>query len=161
MRIPTFFVASVLLAFGSASASKSATLTSYISKEGKVIVVLNGEITPETLFNFSKSSNPQTILGDLSQESVLIFSVGIYLRAQGLPMLFGTPKLLPSYLMERLALRRASLRSRPAPINSRATVRLSGFTERRTQMGKRAKRPMPRQWEWLRSSKSLEYSPTL
>src|SRR6516164_551563 len=63
---------------------------------------------------------------------------GICLKAQSLPMPSGTPKSLLLYLMGRLALRRASSHSRPEPINSRATVRLSGFTELRTQMGTRA-----------------------
>jgi membrane-bound ClpP family serine protease len=45
MRISTFFVAALIFA-GSALSSVSATLTSYVSKEGKVVVILNGEIAP-------------------------------------------------------------------------------------------------------------------
>ncbi len=45
MRISTFFIAALICA-GSALPSASATLTSYVSKEGKVIVILNGEVAP-------------------------------------------------------------------------------------------------------------------
>jgi hypothetical protein len=46
MGISVFFVAALIFA-GSALSSISATLTSYISKVGKVVVILNGEIAPE------------------------------------------------------------------------------------------------------------------
>ncbi|HEY8096253.1 MAG TPA: hypothetical protein VIE65_09235 [Methylobacter sp.] len=45
MRIPAFFIAALIFV-ASALSSQSATLTSYISKEGKVVVILNGEIAP-------------------------------------------------------------------------------------------------------------------
>jgi hypothetical protein len=46
MRISALFLVAAMLFVGSAPSSISATLTSYVSKEGKVIVVLNGEIVP-------------------------------------------------------------------------------------------------------------------
>jgi hypothetical protein len=59
MRISTFFIAALIFA-GAALSSKSATLTSYISKEGKVVVILNGEIAPgdtDQLQQITKTAN--------------------------------------------------------------------------------------------------------
>jgi hypothetical protein len=45
MRISSFFVAALLFV-GSVPSPISATLTSYPSKEGKVVVILDGDIAP-------------------------------------------------------------------------------------------------------------------